>query len=75
MNYLLTNMIYSIIDKRLGEKQGFNPDYHRLLGDKMVVNENELRKVNDDIEEAAKMLGGVLLTQAEVTNEIRRYRV
>ena len=68
-------MRYSIIDKKLGEKQGFNPEHHRLLGERMVVNENELRKVDRDIEEAARLLGGVLLTQAEVTNEIKKFRV
>lgn len=68
-------MRYSIIDKKLGEKQGFNPEHHRLLGERMVVNENELRKVDGNIEEAARLLGGVLLTQAEVTNEIKKYRV
>lgn len=68
-------MRYSIIDKKLGEKQGFNPEHHRLLGERMVVNENELRKVDGNIEEAARLLGGVLLTQAEVTNEIKKFRV
>ena len=68
-------MRYSIIDKKLGEKQGFNPEHHRLLGERMVVNENELRKVDGNIEEAARLLGGVLRTQAEVTNEIKKFRV
>ena len=68
-------MRYSIIDKKLGEKQGFNPKHHRLLGDRMVVNENELRKVDSDIEEAARLLGGRLLTNAEVINEIKKFRV
>ena len=68
-------MKYSIIDKKLGEKQGFNPEHHRLLGERMVVNENELRKVDGNIEEVARLLGGGLLTQAEVTNEIKKYRV
>lgn len=68
-------MRYSIIDKKLGEKQGFNPEHHRFLGERMVVNENELRKVDGNIEEAARLLGGVLLTQAEVINEIKKYRV
>lgn len=68
-------MRYSIIDKKLGEKQGFNSEHHRLLGERMVVNENELRKVDIDIEKAARLLGGVILTHAEVINEIKKFRV
>lgn len=68
-------MRYSIIDKKLGEEQGFNPEYHRLLDERMVVNENELRKVDSDIDEAARLLGGVILTHAEVINEIKKYKV
>lgn len=66
-------MKYSIIDKAKGEIQGFNPDHHRILGDKMIVNENELRKVNINIEEAAKLLGGEVFTAAEMINEIKKY--
>lgn len=61
-------MIYSIIDTHKGEQHGINPKLHTLLdnGGKMIVNENELRLVNDDIEAAAAQLGGMLMTIHEV---------
>lgn len=67
-------MLYSIILTELGEKRGLQPHLHRLTanGDKMVVNENELRLVNTDIELAAATLGGVVMTQGEVINELNK---
>ncbi|MBR1526693.1 MAG: hypothetical protein IJ640_08550 [Prevotella sp.] len=66
-------MLYSIIETKLGEKQGLNPRLHRLTakGTKMVVNENELLAVNPDIAEAAMTLGGTLLNEAETMNELK----
>lgn len=65
-------MIYSVIDTRRGEKAGFLQLTHRLLQDgaKMIVNENELRHVDADIEAAASSLGGELLTWQEVNQMI-----
>ena len=67
-------MLYSIILTELGEKSGLRPHLHRLTanGEKMVVNENELRLVNPDIDLAAATLGGVVMTQGEVINELNK---
>lgn len=69
-------MLYSIINTKLGEQRGLLPHLHRLVddGQKMVVNENELRLVNEDIEFAAATLGGVIMTQGEVFNELKKYK-
>ena len=67
-------MLYSIILTELGEKHGLKPHLHRLTayGEKMVVNENELRLVNPDIELAASTIGGVVMTQGDVINELKK---
>lgn len=69
-------MMYSIIDTSKGEQHGLLPHLHNtvLNGTKMVVNENELRLVNSDIEAAAAYLGGTLLTLGEVKNEMQRLK-
>ena len=69
-------MLYSIINTKSGEQRGLLPHLHQLTdsGNKMVVNENELRLVNEDIELAAAMLGGVVMTQGEVINELNKYK-
>ena len=67
-------MLYSIIDTKKGEEQGFLTLSHRTLsnGKKMIVNENELRLVDEDIIEAVKKLGGTeLLTNSELHNTIK----
>lgn len=66
-------MRYAIIDKGLGEINGINQRLHRLAGNgkKMVVNENELRHVNADIDAAAALLGGKVLTECELRNELK----
>ena len=70
---MIDDMLYSIILTELGEKHGLHPHLHRLTanGEKMVVNENELRLVNPDIELAATTLGGVVMTQGDVINELK----
>ena len=69
-------MLYSIINTKSGEQRGLLPYIHQLTdsGNKMVVNENELRLVNEDIELAAATLGGVVMTQGEVINELKKYK-
>ena len=69
-------MLYSIINTKIGEQRGLLTHLHQLTdsGNKMVVNENELRLVNEDIELAAAMLGGVVMTQDEVFNELKKYK-
>lgn len=67
-------MLYSIINTKKGEEQGFLALSHRTLseGNQMIVNENELRIVDEDIIEAVKKLGGTeLLTNSELHNKIR----
>ena len=69
-------MLYSIIDAKLGEEKGFLPLTHRTLkkGELMVVNENELRKLGEDIAEEASKLGGSILTHSELLNKIRKLK-
>ena len=67
-------MIYAIINTKKGEEQGFLALSHRTLskGKKMIVNENELRLVDEDIIEAVRKLGGTeLLTNSELHNIIK----
>lgn len=67
-------MLYSIIYTELGRQHGLRPDLHQTTanGTKMVVNENELRLVNSDIDKAAQLLGGEVMTQGEVVNELKK---
>lgn len=67
-------MRYSIIDTEKGKEHGLLPKCHVLSagGEKMVVNENELLSVSTDIEKAAEMLGGRLLFNSEVANELKK---
>ena len=71
---MIDDMLYSIILTELGENRGLKTHLHRLTanGEKMVVNENELRLVNPDIELAASTLGGVVMTQGDVINELKK---
>ena len=67
-------MLYAIINAKKGEEQGFLALSHRTLskGNKMIVNENELRLVDEDLMEAVKKLGGTeLLTNSELYNIIK----
>ena len=67
-------MLYAIINTKKGEEQGFLALSHRTLskGNKIIVNENELRLVDEDIVEAVNKLGGTeLLTNSELHNIIK----
>ena len=67
-------MLYAIINTNKGEEQGFLALSHRTLskGNKMIVNENELRLVDEDLTKAVKKLGGdKLLTNSELHNIIK----
>lgn len=67
-------MLYAIINTKKGEEKGFLALSHRMFseGNKMIVNENELRLVDEDLMEAVKKLGGTeLLTNSELHNLIR----
>ncbi len=63
-------MLYAVIDTTKGEAAGFARLTHTLLDDgkKMILNENELRKVDDDLSRAAEALGGATVTYGEVIN-------
>ena len=67
-------MLYSIIDKKLGKKYGLLPHLHQLTanGTQMVVNENELRLIDSDINAAAAMLGGRVMDEGETFNELKK---
>ena len=67
-------MLYSIINTKKGEERGFLALSHRTLskGKKMIVNENELKMVDENLMKAVKKLGGTeLLTNSELHNIIR----
>ena len=67
-------MLYAIINTNKGEEQGFLSLSHRTLseGNQMIVNENELRLVDEDLMKAVKKLGGTeLLTNSELNNIIK----
>ena len=67
-------MLYAIINTKKGEEQGFLKLSHRMLseGKEMIVNENELRLVDEDLSEAVKKLGGdKLLTNRELHDIIK----
>lgn len=64
-------MRYSIIDRATAETYGILPMFHRQLkSGKIVVNENELQRIDHDVSKAAETLGGELLTEEQVMNEI-----
>lgn len=62
-------MRYAMIDKEKGEAIGLRSDLHRVVGGKMVINENEL-KFAEDKELAARSLGGELVSYSEIINTI-----
>ena len=67
-------MLYAIINNKKGEEKGFLALSHRTLskGNNMIVNETELRLVDEDLMEAATKLGGTeLLTNSELHNIIK----
>lgn len=71
-------MLYAIINTKKGEGQGFLALSHRTLseGNQMIVNENELRLVDEDLSEAVKKLGGdKLLTNRELNDIIKASKI
>ena len=67
-------MLYAIINTKKGEEQGFLKLSHRMLsnGKEMIVNENELRIVDENLSESVKKLGGEkLLTNRELHDIIK----
>ena len=71
-------MLYAIINTKKGEEQGFLPLSHIMLseGNQMIVNENELRLVDEDLMKSVKKLGGTeLLTNSELHNIIKASKI
>lgn len=66
-------MLYAIIDRFKGEKHGIDSRLHRLCsnGRKMVVNENELRLIDEDINAAAELLGGSVTSEMDVLQTLK----
>lgn len=64
-------MKYAVVNTTLAEKAGYMTILHRTIGDKMVLNENELSKINADIDESARSLGGVTMSYNELQEYIK----
>lgn len=64
-------MLYTIIDKDKGEQHGFRAVTHRIIKGKMILNENDLRRLGEDITSVATMLEGEILTHSELINKIK----
>ena len=69
-------MKYAIIDTAAGRSKGINPAHHLLFADasKMMVNENELRLVSADIDEAARAMGGEVITHEQAITKLKILR-
>ena len=69
-------MKYAIIDTATGRAKGINPAHHLLFADasKMMVNENELRLVSADIDEAARAMGGEVITHEQAITKLKILR-
>ena len=69
-------MKYAIIDTAAGRAKGINPAHHLLFADasKMMVNENELRLVSADIDEAARSMGGEVISHGQAITQIKKLR-
>lgn len=65
-------MLYCIANKQKAIEHGFIEIAHTSVADKIVLNENELRKINDDIKKAAEALDGVLMSLAKVKEYITK---
>lgn len=66
-------MLYSAIDIEKAKQYKVELSHHLVLDKigKVIVNENELRLVDDDIYRAATLLGGEVLTNGQVINVIK----
>ena len=68
-------MKYAIIDTAAGRAKGINPAHHYLFAEgKMMVNENELRLVSADIDEAARAMGGEVITHGQAITQLKKLR-
>lgn len=66
-------MLYSAIDIEKAKQYKIELSHHLVLeGEgKVIVNENELRLVDDDINKAASILCGEVLTNGQIINFIK----
>ena len=69
-------MKYAIINTAAGRAKGINPAHHLLFADasKMMVNENELRLVSADIDEAARAMGGEVITHGQAITQLKKLK-
>ena len=68
-------MRYASVETSKAEAKGLKLKFHRTnnTGSKMAVNENELLKVDEDPEQAAKQLGGELKDLQEFKSELNTW--
>lgn len=68
-------MRYAIVDTDKAVYKGIDVKMHRTnnTGDKVVVNENELLRINADASLAASQLGGVLLEHEQLKVELNKW--
>jgi hypothetical protein len=68
-------MKYCIGDLKICRDYGFRDDFHSVneKKGKMVLNENELRRVDEDIEKAAKIVGGEILTLSQLEDKVKEW--
>ena len=57
--------------------KGIDVKMHRTnnAGNKVVINENELLRINDDASLAASQLGGVLLEHEQLKVELNKWNI
>lgn len=69
-------MLYAVVSAKKAEEKGFLPVIHRMFDNdrQMVLNENELRAINNDIGAVAEELGGKIVTYTEMMNIIKQYK-
>lgn len=68
-------MKYTIVPKENAEAAGFSALTHRVVnnGTEMVLNENELLRIGNDVQEIAQSLGGELMSYAQTVNYINNH--
>ena len=70
-------MRYAIADTDKAVFKGIDVKIHRTnnVGNKMVVNENELLRINSDASLAASQLGGELLEHEQLKVELNKWNI
>lgn len=68
-------MFYTLIEKSVAEKHGFSEVTHRIVGDRMVINEKELLFSNikgDTLDGKLARLGGKRMSEYELNGYIKK---